>query len=125
MKRTSGSLAPEERGALFEGVVTRLVRANMDYRSIRDDICYGAPSGRSGTEVDCLLLRGLDLIALDAKSGSTFTDTWCKGLRAVENLKGLIRRNIVSRHGPVLKTKYGIDVFPLQHFSDLLAGSRL
>jgi len=125
MKRSSGSLAPEERGALFEGIVAQLLRAYKDYRGICDDIYYWAPSGRSETEVDFLLLRGLDLIAVEAKSGSTFTDTWCKGLRAIAQLKGLTRRIIVYPRGPVLKTKDGIDVFPFQHFSDLLASSSL
>jgi predicted AAA+ superfamily ATPase len=125
MKRSSGSLAPEERGALFEGMVAQLVRAYKDYRGICDDIYYWAPSGRSETEVDFLLLRGLDLIAVEAKSGSTFTETWCKGLRAIAQLKGVTRRIIVYPRGPVLKTKDGIDVFPFQHFSDLLAGSSL
>ncbi len=125
MKRSSGSLAPEERGALFEGMVAQLVRAYKDYRGICDDIYYWAPSGRSVTEVDFLLLRGADLIAVEAKSGSTFTDTWCKGLRAVAQLKGLTRRIIVYPRGPVLRTKDGIDVFPFQHFSDLLAGNSL
>ena len=120
-----GSLTPEERGALFEGMVAQLIRAYKDYRGICDAIYYWAPSGRSETEVDFLLPRGSDLIAVEAKSGSTFTDTWCKGLRAIANLKGLIRRIIVYPRGPVLKTKDGIDVFPFQHFSDLLAGSRL
>jgi predicted AAA+ superfamily ATPase len=125
MKRSSGSLAPEERGALFEGMVAQLIRAYKDYRGICDDIYYWAPSGRSETEVDFLLLRGSDLIAVESKSGSTFTDSWCKGLRAIADLKGVIRRIIVYPRGPLLKTKDGIDVFPFQHFSDLLAGSKL
>jgi hypothetical protein len=37
----------------------------------------------------------------------------------------LTRRIIVYPRGPVLKTKDGIDVFPFQHFSDLLASSSL
>ena len=86
---------------------------------------YWAPSGRSETEVDFLLVRGTDLIAVEAKSGNTFADTWCKGLRAVAQLKGLYRRIIVYPRGPVLRTEDGIDVFSFQHFSDLLAGNSL
>jgi len=125
MKRSTGGIAPEERGVLFEGLVAQLLRAYKDYRGLCDEMYYWAPSGRSETEVDFLLVRGADLIAVEAKSGQTFTDTWCKGLRAVAQLKGLCRRIIVYPRGPVLRTEDGIDVFPFQHFSDLLAGSSL
>jgi predicted AAA+ superfamily ATPase len=125
MKRTTGGIAPEERGILFEGLVAQLLRAYKDYRGICDEIYYWAPSGRSETEVDFLLVRGADLTAVEAKSGQTFNDTWCKGLRAVAKLKGLCRRVIVYPRGPVLRTKDGIDVFPFHHFSDLLASNGL
>jgi len=125
MKRTTGGITPEERGVLFEGLVAQLLRAYRDYRGICDEMYYWAPSGRSETEVDFLLVRGTDLVAVEAKSGQTFTDTWCKGLRAVAQLKGLCRRVIVYPRGPVLRTEDGIDVFPFQHFSDLLAGNSL
>lgn len=49
---------------------------------------------------------------MEAKSGSTFTDHWGKGLRAVVQLKGLTRRIIVYPRGPVLRTKGGIDGLP-------------
>ena len=125
MKHSTGGIAPEERGALFEGLVAQLLRAYRDYRGIYDEMYYWAPSGRSETEVDFLLVRGNDLIAVEAKSGQTFTDTWCKGLRAVAQLKGLYRRIIVYPRGPVLRTEDGIDVFPFQHLSDLLAGNSI
>jgi predicted AAA+ superfamily ATPase len=125
MKRSTGGIAPEERGVLFEGLVAQLLRAYKDYRGICDEMYYWAPSGRSETEVDFLLVRGTDLIAVEAKSGQNFTDTWCKGLRAVAQLKGLCRRIIVYPRGPVLRTEDGIDVFPFQNFSDLLAGNNL
>lgn len=125
MKRSSGGIVPEERGGLFEGLVAQLLRAYKDYRGLYDEIYYWAPSGRSETEVDFLLVRGTDLIAIEAKSGQTFTDTWCKGLRAVAQLKGLCRRIIVYPQGPVLRTEDGIDVLPFQHFSDLLTTNSL
>ena len=125
MKRSTGGIAPEERGVLFEGLVAQLLRAYKDYRGICDEMYYWAPSGRSETGVDFLLVRGTNLIAVEAKSGHTFTDTWCKGLRAVAQLKGLCRRIVVYPRGPILRTEDGIDVFPFQHFSDLLAGNRL
>ncbi len=125
MKRSTGGIAPEERGVLFEGLVAQLLRAYKDYRGICDEIYYWAPSGLTQMEVDFLLVRGADLIAVEAKSGQNFNETWCKGLRSVAQLKGLRRRIIVYPYGPVLRTEDGIDVFPFQHFSDLLANNRL
>ena len=125
MKRATGRPAMEERGALFEGMVAQLIRAYKDYRGICDDMYYWAPSGHSKTEVDFLLVRGSDVIAVEAKCGNNFTEAWCKGLRAVAPLKGLRRRIIVYPRGPVLRTEDDIDVFPLQHFADLLANNAL
>ncbi|MGD9321154.1 MAG: DUF4143 domain-containing protein [Desulfobacteraceae bacterium] len=126
MKRTSGVVAPEERGALFEGMVAQLLRAYKDYRGIFEDMYYWAPATRSETEVDFLLARGRgEFVAVEVKSGKTFTEGWCKGLRAVAPLDGLRRRIIVYPHGPVLQTKDGIEVFPFKHFADQLAENAL
>jgi len=125
MKRMTGTLAPEEKGALFEGMVAQLLRAYKDYRGIYDDIYYWAPSGRSETEVDFILVRGRDLIAIEAKSGNTFMDAWCKGLRAVAPIEGIQRRIIVYPHGPTMRTKDGIEVLPFQHFAEQLATDAL
>ena len=86
---------------------------------------YWAPSGRSETEVDFILVRGRDMIAIEAKSGNTFMNAWCKGLRAVAQLKGLQRRIIVCLHGPEMRTKDGIDVLSFQHLAEQLADNAL
>ena len=125
MKRSSGSVVPEERGVLFEGLVAQLLRAYMDYRRTCDEIYYWAPAGRSETEVDFLLARGSEFIAIEAKSGSTFSQAWCKGLRAVEQLRGLQRRIVVYPRGPVLRTEDGIEAFPFRHLADQLANDSL
>ena len=125
MKRSSGGVAPEERGALFEGMVAQLLRAYKDYRGICDEMYYWAPAQGTRTKVDFLLLQGTEWIAVEAKSGNNFTDTWCKGLRAVAKLKGLRRRIIVYPKGPVLRTKDDIDVLPFHHFAEQLATNRL
>ena len=125
MKRATGGVAPEERGALFEGMVAQLLRAYKDYRGLCDDMYYWAPSGRSETKVDFLLVQGAELVAVEVKSGNTFAEGWCKGLRAIAQLAGLRRRIIVYPRGPVLRTKDGIEVIPFQHFADQLAGNSL
>jgi predicted AAA+ superfamily ATPase len=90
-----------------------------------DDMYYWAPSARSAMEVDFILVRGSGLIAVEAKSGNTFTDAWCKGLRAIAPLEGLQRRIVVYPRGPTMTTKDGIDVLPFKHFSDELAADTL
>lgn len=125
MKRVIGTIAPEERGALFEGIVAQLLRAYKDYRGICADMYYWATSGRSTMEVDFILVRGSDLIAIEAKSGNTFADAWCKGLRAIGPLEGLRRRIVVYPRGPAMRTKDGIDVLPFEHFAEELAADTL
>mgnify|MGYP000143732706 CR=1 FL=1 len=125
MKRATGSLAPEEKGALFEGLVAQLLRAYKDYRGMCDDIFYWAPSGQPAQEVDFILIQGSNLIAVEAKSGIHFTGAWCKGLRAIESLEGLQRRIVVYPHGPAMRTQDDIDVLPFKQFSDELAADAL
>jgi predicted AAA+ superfamily ATPase len=125
MKRATGMPAPEERGALFEGMVAQLLRAYKDYRNAFDDMYYWAPSGRSGMEVDFVLVRGSELIGLEVKSGRTFAETWCKGLRAIKPLKGLKRRIVLYPHGPSMRTTDGIDVLPFNQFAHELAAGTL
>jgi predicted AAA+ superfamily ATPase len=125
MKRVTNTLAPEEKGALFEGMVAQVLRAYKDYRGMFDDMYYWAPSARSAMEVDFILVRGSGLIAVEAKSGNTFTDAWCKGLRAIAPLEGLQRRIVVCPRGPTMTTKDGIHVVPFKHFADELAADTL
>lgn len=121
MKRSFGPVVPEERGALFEGLVAQVIRAYRDYRGVCDDMYYWSPLSGSGTEVDFLLRRGGHFVAIEAKSGIRFTESWGQGLRAAADLKGLIRRLVVYPHGPVLKTPDGIDVLPFREFAAQLS----
>ena len=120
MKRTHGPLAPEEHGSLFEGIVAQMLRAYKDYRSVYDEMYYWAPSSGARTEVDFLLVKGARFVAVEVKSGKSFTESWCKGLRAVAELEGLQRRIIVYPQGPVLRTEDDIEVYPFRDFADLL-----
>jgi predicted AAA+ superfamily ATPase len=107
------------------GLVAQLLRTYKDYRRIFDEMYYWAPAGGVTTEVDFLLLRNLEFVAVEVKSGRTFSEKWCKGLRAVSELKGLQRRVVVCPHGPVMRTEDGIDVMPFDYFANLLAENRL
>ena len=121
MKRVTGPMAPEEEGALFEGLVAQLLRAYKDYGGLCDEIFYWSPSDRATLEVDFILIRGSDLIAVEVKTGKTYKKAWCKGLSVIEPLEGLQRRIVVYPRGPVMRTKDGIDVMPFEQFADELA----
>ncbi|MBW2428877.1 MAG: DUF4143 domain-containing protein [Deltaproteobacteria bacterium] len=125
IKRSPGAPIPEEKGPLFEGLVAQLLRAYKDYRRIFDDMYYWAPAGGIETEVDFLLLRNREFVAVEAKTGRTFLEKWCKGLRAIADLKGLQRRIVVYPQGPVMRTEDDIDVMSFNQFAGLLAENRL
>ena len=120
LKRSTGPLTPEERGHLFEGLVAQLIRGYRDYRGICEEFFYWASAGPSGIEVDFLLKRQDEFVAVEVKTGRTFAETWCKGLRAVAGLKGLRRRLVVYPEGPSLQTDDGIEVVPFARFCALL-----
>lgn len=124
MRRSRGTVAPEERGALFEGLVAQLLRAYRDYAGLYDNISYWSPERRS-TEVDFILTRGDQHIAIEAKSGIHFTDKWCDGLRAITALGGLTRRIIVYPAGPTLRTQDGIEVLSFSSLAETLAAGLL
>jgi predicted AAA+ superfamily ATPase len=125
IKHYSGTVIPEEAGPLFEGLVAQLLRAYRDYRRIFDEMFYWASAGGTETEVDFLLMRNREFIAVEVKSGRVFSEKWCRGLRAIAGLKGLQRSIIVYPHGSVLRTEDGIDVLPFNYFANLLAENRL
>jgi predicted AAA+ superfamily ATPase len=125
MKKVTGPPAPEERGALFEGLIAQLIRAYTDYRNLCDACFYWATAARTRTEVDFLLRRGEEFVTIEVKSGATFAESWCKGLRALADLKGLCRRIVVYPEGPELRTADGIEILPFSQFSNLLAEDAL
>ncbi len=125
MKRARGEPVEEERGALFEGLVAQILRAYMDYRDLCDDICYWASHGSATIEVDFLLRRDGEHIAIEAKAGRRFVSSWCKGLRAMAPLEGLRRRLIVYAGDVALCTEDGIDVLPFADFAGTLTDGDL
>jgi len=125
MKRSAGAVLPEERGALLEGLVAQLLRAYRDYRDLCDDFFYWAPTQSSETEVDFLLAKGHEFVAVEVKSGVNFSENWCRGLRAVAELTGLRHRIVVYPDGPVLRTEDEIDVLPFREFAQRLAQGSL
>jgi uncharacterized protein len=125
MKGTTGTPVPEERGALFEGLVAQTIRAYKDYTGLCDDWFYWAPVASRETEVDFLLQKGKRMIAIEVKAGNRFQEAWCTGLRAITPLPGLCRRIVVCPNGPRMQTTDGIEVASFADFENWLATGTL
>ncbi|MBI1816122.1 MAG: ATP-binding protein [Deltaproteobacteria bacterium] len=117
--------AAEERGALFEGWVAGVLRSHRDYHGLFEEWYYWAPAEAARTEVDFLLARGREWLAIEAKVATTIDDDALRGLRAVEGLKGLARRILVHPGGRRARTRDGIDVLPVGDFLDAVANGSL
>ena len=119
IKNNFGDIYPEERGALFEGLVAQTIRAYKDYKDLCDDFYYWAPSGNTKVEVDFIPPIGDHYVAVEVKSGSIFSEKWCKGLRAISELKNLKRRLVVYPEGPAMKTSDGIEIISYPTFEKI------
>ena len=116
MKRQWGPPGAEERGHLFEGWVASLLRAYRDYRGLFDDWGYWAPGKGSSLEVDFILRRGEDLVALEVRSGRKVFEADLRGLRAIADLPLVRRRLVVCRGQRRQKTADEIEILPVPAF---------
>jgi predicted AAA+ superfamily ATPase len=124
-KDQRGTLAVEERGPLFEGLVANCLRAWNDYRGLYDELSYWSPTESHGLEVDFLLRRGKRFIAIEAKSGSRFRTEDTKGLEAIAELPGLSRRLLVYAQSSRQTTSSGIEVMGFDALMELLQHERI
>jgi predicted AAA+ superfamily ATPase len=124
-KRQLGPLAVEEKGPLFEGLVLHLLRAHGEEQRLYDELFYWAPAGTARTEVDFLLRRGREYVAVEVKSQDRFAMSMAAGLRAIGELPGLARRVLVYRGARSLRTDDGIEVWPFERFASTLAAGAL
>ncbi len=119
VKRQFGPVSMEERGALFEGWILSLLRAHAEEQPVFDDIHYWAPV-ESRTEVDFLLTRDNEYLAIEAKAASRYNTGLLKGLRAVRDLPRLVRRVLVYDGERSFRTEDDIDVWPVNRFLEAL-----
>ena len=119
VKRQLGPVSAEERGALFEGWILGLLRAHAEEQPIFDSIHYWAPA-ESSTEVDFLLRRDGEYLAVEAKAARRYNTALLRGLRAIEVLPGLVRRVLVLDGRRAFRTEDGIDVWPVKRFLEAL-----
>ncbi|MBI3068628.1 MAG: DUF4143 domain-containing protein [Betaproteobacteria bacterium] len=124
-KRQLGPVGAEERGALLEGWIFTVLRAHNEASELYEEIAYWAPLQARQTEVDFLLRRGREYLALEIKAQPRFSTAQLSGLRAVTDLPRVARRVLVYLGEQRLRTEDGIEVWPLRSLLDALAGGRL
>ena len=111
VKRLRGTISPEERGALLKGWVLHLLRAHGEESELFDDLRYWAPHPANRTEVDFLLHRGGELAAIEVKAQPHYHTGMLRGLRAVAELPGMVRRVLVYGGRRSFRTEDGIEVW--------------
>jgi predicted AAA+ superfamily ATPase len=124
-KRQLSELSVEERGPLLEGVVLTLLRAHNVNGALFDEIAYWSPAQSTATEVDFVLRRGRQYLAIEVKHQSRSGADLLTGLRAIADLPKLVRRIAVYRGRQALRTEDGIDVWPFDRLVDAVASGRL
>jgi predicted AAA+ superfamily ATPase len=125
VKRQLGPVGAEERGALLEGWVHTLLRVYRQERELFEDLYYWSPLQARGVEVDFLLRRGGDLLALEVKAARTFSRSQLAGLKAIAGLPNVVRRILVYGGSHQLEVADGIEVWPVEHLIEALAQDRL
>ncbi len=123
-KRQLGDVAAEERGPLLESWVLTTLRAHAEVQDLCDQIWYWAPY-QTAVEVDLLLQRGKELLAIEVKAASRYHTSLLKGLRAIETLPRLVRRVLVYTGQRPFRSSDGIDVWPAPDFAAATAAGRL
>jgi len=121
-KNQSGPVAIEERGALFEGWILSLLHAYGDLHGLFDDVRYWASAN---VEVDFLLRRGKESIAIEAKASPRVSPAHFSGLRAIDDLHGVVRRVLVHTGRHERLTDDGIEIWPVDTLVERLASNSL
>lgn len=116
--------SPEERGALLEGWVAGLLRARQAYTGLYDELWYWAPA-QGGTEVDFLLRRDREFIAIEVKAATNPGPADYAGLRAITELTGVKRRLLIHQGERAFNTSDGVEALPAVEFALELAEGRI
>ncbi len=90
-----------------------------------DDISYWSPAETKLTEVDFLVQKGPEEIAIQVKSTTCLRPEHLLGLQAISQLKGLTRKMIVYLGKEKLMKEGGIEVLPFEKFVDELKLKRI
>lgn len=124
-KHQLGPVLAEERGPLLEGWILTVLRAHNEADGLFEEIAYWAPAQARQTEVDFLLRRGRDYLALEVKAQPRFSPSQLSGLRAMGELRQVVRRILIYLGEQRLRTEDGIEVWPLPTLLGALADGTL
>lgn len=115
-KRQLEGLAIEERGALFEGFIAQTLKACRELGRFEcDQISYWS-AGKNSVEVDFVIRKGKELIAIEAKSGIDPGKKWFAGLLALKDSVKLKRSILVYAGKRKYRHASGVEVLPVQDF---------
>lgn len=124
-RRQTGIVSTHERGELFEGWILAILRAHDAAWPLFDEVAYWSPADAHQTEVDFVLTRGREHLAIEVKSSSRFSTKQLAGLKAIAPLPRLKRRVLVYLGAERLRTDDGIEVWPLRVFLEAIERGRL
>jgi predicted AAA+ superfamily ATPase len=117
LKRYRGAPTHEEKGPLLEGLVHQWLCAYRDYRELFDEIYYwGSGHADSRVEVDFLIARGDELHAIEVKSSERLRPEHFRGLKAIQELKGLKQSILLYMGSREYRTEDGVQVVPVEKF---------
>ncbi|HVT03771.1 MAG TPA: ATP-binding protein [Thermoanaerobaculia bacterium] len=124
VKKQLGPLHAEERGPLVEGWILTLLRTYHEKARLFDEIFYWSPLD-ANVEVDFLLRRGRNLLAIEVKSPRRFVPQMLSGLRAISELPGVRRRILVYGGTRPMISPDGIEIVPIHRFLAMLEEQQL
>ena len=105
MGRPRAGSCREARGPLLEGLVLTILRAHNGNSELFGDLSYWTPAQARHTEVDFLLRRGREFLAVEVKAQPRFSTPQLAGLRAIGELLRLARRILVYLGERQLRTE--------------------
>jgi predicted AAA+ superfamily ATPase len=120
VKKQRGPLAVEERGPLVEGWVFTVLSAYAEARELYDEVYYWSSTQGKRIEVDFLLQRGGEFLALEVKTQRRFSPQLLAGLQAIGELPGVVRRLLLYGGELELTSPEGIEVWPLPRWLEAL-----
>ena len=124
LKGRFGPVGIDERGALLEGWIYTLLVTYRDTRNLFETIHFWAPTN-SRTEVDFLIHRGTECVAIEVQSSKIYNQRLLTGLRAIDGLAGLVRRALVYGGDIDYRTDDGIDIWSVPRFVESLSTGQL
>lgn len=124
-KNARGRYALEEKGALFEGLIFTLLTIQKENYDDFDSIHYWAPAESTQTEVDFLLTKGKEKIAIEVKASTQVNVGELYGLKAIADLPQVKRRLVIYMGQSRRKTSDGIEILPFHSFIEELKNRTL